>query len=105
MDTIYGATITTEGDITFLTEEVAYQTMSDAVGGLIAPVRCPHGDTVYVNDEGLLMGLDLNMAAMLVTQYGGPLVGDAIVCGPLDDEGDHLPLSPEVVTFLRRLSA
>jgi hypothetical protein len=104
MDTIWAATINTEGDIAFLTEKPEYRVLSDAVGGLIAPVAAPHGDTVYVNDEGLLMGLDPNMGAMLVAQYPGPLVGDAIVCGPLDDEGDHLPLSAPVVQFLRRLS-
>ena len=103
MDTIYGATISTEGEIAFLTEPVTYETMREAVGGYIAPVRCPHGDEVYVHDEGLLIGLDPNMGAMLVAQYQ-PLVGNAIVCGPLDDEGEHTPLTPQVVAFLRRLS-
>lgn len=104
-ETIWAATISTEGDIDFLTEKPEYPALRDAVGGLIAPVDCPHGDTVYVNDEGLLMGLYLNMGAMLVSQYPGPLVGDAIICGPLDGEGDHLPLSAPVVRFLRSLAA
>jgi len=103
MDTIWAATINTEGTIEFLTEKPTYEVLRDAVGGYIAPVTCPHGDTVYVHDEGLLMGLDPNMGAMLVSQYP-LLVGDAIVCGPLDDEGDHLPLTAPVVQFLRRLS-
>jgi hypothetical protein len=105
MSDIWAATITVDGDIEFLTTKPGYPVLRDAVGGLIAPVGCPHGDTVYVNDEGLLMGLYPNMGAMLVSQYPGPLVGDAIVCGPLDDEGDHLPLSAPVVAFLRRLAA
>lgn len=102
-DTIYGAIITTGGDLTWLTEPVEYATMRAAVGGCIAPVNCPHGDTVYVHDEGLCIGLEPNLAAMLVAQYPGPLVGDAIVCGPDDGEGDHLPLSAPVVQFIRRI--
>ncbi len=103
-DTVWAASITTDGDIALLTEKPDYPTLSRAVGGLIAPVNCPHGDTVYVNDEGLLQGLALNMGAMLVAEHEH-LVGDAIVCGPLDDEGDHLPLSAPVVKFLRSLAA
>ncbi len=102
--TIWAATITAEGEIAFLDAKPSYEVLREAVGGLIAPVDCPHGDTVYVNDEGLLMGLPANFGAMLVSQYPGPLVGDAIVCGPLDGNGDHLPLSAPVVRFLLRLS-
>ena len=52
MDTIWAATITTEGEIAMLTEKPTYEVLRDAVGGMIAPVTAPHGDTVYVNDEG-----------------------------------------------------
>lgn len=102
--TIWAATVTTEGEVFFHTTAPSLREKQAVVGGLIAPVMCPHGDTVYVNDEGLLMGLDANMGAMLVTLSRSTLVGDAIVCGPLDDEGEHLPLSAPVLKFLRWLS-
>lgn len=99
METIHGATITTEGEITLLTEPVEYQTMRDAVGGLIEPVECPNGDHLYVNEEGLLIGLERNIGAMLLAQHPH-LVGDAIMVGPLDAKGDHLPLTAAAVKFL-----
>jgi len=96
---IYGAIISDE--ITLLHEPVDYQTMSDAVGGLIEPVECPNGDWLYVNEEGLLLGLYRNTAAMLVAMHPH-LVGPAIVVGPLDEEGGHtLPLSDALVKFLQ----
>ena len=102
-ETIWAAVITADAEVSFLTEQATYQTMRDAVGGCIAPVGCPHGDTVYVHDEGLLIGLPVNLAAMLVAQYPGPLVGDAIVCGPVDSDGDHLPLSGPALRFIRTM--
>jgi len=99
MDTIYGATITARGDMTLLTEPVVYQTMSDAVGGYIEGVGCPNGDVLYVNEEGLLIGLERNIGAMLLAQHPH-LVGDAIMVGPVDDEGEHLPLTAAAVKFL-----
>jgi len=100
METIYGAKIPTSGEVEFLTDPVVYKTMSDAVGGYIEPVGCPNGDVLYVNEEGLLCGLDRNVGAMLVGQHPH-LVGDAIVVGPLDDEGEHLPLTAALVKFLK----
>ena len=46
------------------------------VGGMVEPVRLPNGDTILVNEEGLLMGLPINTAASLLA--GKTLVGPAI---------------------------
>jgi hypothetical protein len=46
------------------------------VGGMVEPVRLPNGDTILVNEEGLLMGLPINTAASLLA--GQTLVGPAI---------------------------
>ena len=97
------ATITLEGVITPLDHIPSLSEMQAVVGGLIAPVVGPHGDTVYVNDEGLLLGMQRNFGAELLAMSRGPLVGDAVICGPLDEEGNHKALSPKAAEFITRL--
>jgi len=100
MDEIWAAKIDLDGSIVLLHEKPTYEVLRDAVGGLIAPVQCPNGDVIYVDDEGLLKGLDPNRLAMILSRYPGLLVGPAIMVGPLDQEGDHLPLTSAAMTDL-----
>jgi len=99
-DTIWAATVKVDGSIEFLTEKPTYKVLSDAVGGYIESVYCDAGDVLYVNEEGLLVGLERNVPAMLIAQHPH-LVGDAILVGPLDDEGEHLPLTAAAVRLLK----
>lgn len=52
--------------------------MQALVGGLIEPVYLEDGKIMVVNEEGLLIGLDLNAKASAMT--GITIVGPAIVC-------------------------
>lgn len=64
-----------------------YKQLQELVGGLIDAVSNDYA-SAYVNDEGLLIGLKFNrIASILMGRY---LVGDAVVCGHTDDEGNDL---------------
>lgn len=59
--------------------------MQAAVGGLIEPVSL-HDGTMYVNDEGLLLGMAPNFIASKL--YGGLIVGSALLMGNGDAHGN-----------------
>lgn len=80
-----------------------YRTIRDAVGGPIEPV--PVEDHVlYVHEEGKLLGLPLNdLATRLTRDFLSPwdlIVGDAVLAGPTDDEGEDTSVQE---SMLRRL--
>ena len=80
--------ITTENEAirVELPDTGSLHTLQDHVGGLIDVVR--RDDFVgYVNDEGLLIGLDFNlMASALFNQY---LVGNVVIVGALNENGEY----------------
>ena len=88
------------------TEEfVSYATLSRAVGGLIEAVTLPNGLTLWVNEEGKNDGLPVNDYAtrLFVSAFGAGIdiiVGDAIITGGYDDEGETLGLTDEQVKSL-----
>ena len=76
-----------------------YDLIKEAVNDAwFACVHCPSGDDVFVDDEGLLKQLPTNIRLMHLTKYPGPLVGDGIILGPIDGNGDHTnPLTQAAV--------
>ena len=52
-------------------------TLQAAVGGWVEELALPYGDALYVNEEGLCLGLPANAAAS--GMYGRAVVGDAVV--------------------------
>lgn len=77
---------TGEVEVTTVPEENGYQVLNELCGGWIDCVR--NDDIVgYVNDEGLLIGLDANVLASVL--FGRPLVGDVVVLGALSEEGEY----------------
>ena len=101
------AVVDTDGSIT--TEHVPF-TLSWAqqtVGGLIQSVPTPNDDaSLYINDEGALIGLDYNETATLFVAGVGLLPGDflrgpAIVTGPIDASGNATSLPPSAEARLR----
>ena len=71
-----------------------------AVGGLFDVVDLPDlAATIYVNDEGLFIGLPMNARATYLWWLCVPaalnnafLVGDAVIIGMPDDEGNDTNL-------------
>lgn len=77
---------TGEVEVTTVPEDNGYQVLNELCGGWIDCVR--NDDIVgYVNDEGLLIGLDANVLASVL--FGRPLVGDVVVLGALSEEGEY----------------
>lgn len=82
----------------------AYQT---AVSGWIEAVDVPGlGITIYVNEEGLLRHLPFNSRASFLWWYHAPgtrqamLVGDAVIVGLRDDDGNDTDVPERVVDLL-----
>lgn len=78
-----------------------------AVGGWIEAVDVPSlGVTIYVNEEGLVRRLPFNPRASFLWWYHVPgahqamLVGDVIIVGPPDDNGDGTDVPEKVVGLL-----
>ncbi|MGB3684942.1 MAG: DUF3846 domain-containing protein [Ornithinimicrobium sp.] len=75
------------------------------VGGLIEAVDCGGADreAFYVNEEGLLMDLDYNQRATVYTMWRTSrqayLVGDAVLVGPVDDEGNTTSVPTTVLRW------
>jgi hypothetical protein len=86
-------------------EFVGYSTLSEAVGGLIEAVSLPSGLTLWVNEEGKLNGLPVNKIAtdLFTREFGAQydiIVGNAILTGGADDEGETLGLTDEQIVEL-----
>lgn len=82
--------VKTNGDVEFITlpEANAYRTIQDHVGGVFDVVNLPHMKIViYVNDEGLLIGLEPNAVASILSQQ--LLVGDVVIVGTHDENGNE----------------
>ena len=80
--------IKAEGGVTLdeIPEENGHQTIHSLVGGWFDCVRSEHY-VGYVHDEGLLIGLPVNVLASAM--FGQPLVGDCVVLGALNDDGEY----------------
>jgi hypothetical protein len=89
--------IKTSGEYSLIEVEdaTAYPTIKDIVGGYIDHITSTElGITGYVHDEGLLIGLQVNVLASSL--FGRPLVGDCVVFGLADNEGNESDI-PEVL--------
>lgn len=92
------AIIKTDDTIDILSvESMNYDTISAAVGGWIEGVPL-EGVTAYVNEEGKINGLPTNKIATLLAHQSNAIfpndyiVGNMIVMGPIDDEGEETSL-------------
>lgn len=102
--------ITTEGETREVEFErgASYDLLSGAVGGYIECVSLSDSVDMWVNEEGKLIGLPFNeIGTRLWTAAYGPtdvIVGDIILTGGADDEGETLGLSDRALDRLRSLT-
>jgi hypothetical protein len=86
-----------------LPRDGAGQVIHEIVGGYfdIARNYNPHINaevTAYVHDEGLIIGLPVNvLASMIIGQY---LVGDAVIVGKTDSEGYDTDVPNELLEVI-----
>ena len=96
--------ISTEGHKSVVEFEFgkSYQLLSDAVGGMIECVGLKDAD-LWCNENGISEGLDLNMIASAIYSdafgAGNPILGNVIITGSADDEGETLGLTDEQVAY------
>jgi hypothetical protein len=96
-----GLIIRTTGEIEFADFEHgnSYNTIKEAVAGWIECVHLPSlGADLWVNEEGKLIGLPINAhgTKLWAKEYGRTdiIVGDIIITGGADEEGDTLGITP-----------
>jgi hypothetical protein len=96
--------ITTEGNKSVVDFDFgnSYQILSDAVGGMIECVGLKDAD-LWCNENGIAEGLELNMIASAIYSEAfnasNPILGNVIITGSVDDEGETLGLTDEQVAY------
>lgn len=79
---------TGDSRIITLPSENAHTVIHDFIGGWFDCVGLADGAiTMYVHDEGLLIGLEPNVTASVL--YGSPIAGDVVLVGSLNGKGEH----------------
>lgn len=82
--------------------------LQQAVGGLVDAVTLHESVTMWVNDEGVLRGMPINLVASSLARDLGtthqPYFGPIIFTGGCDDEGETLGLSEQHVEALMNLA-
>ena len=84
----------------------SYNLIREAVGGWIECAHiAPYGVDVWLNEEGKLHGLPYNLIGtrLWVTAYGNTdaIVGDIIITGGADEEGETLGLTDEQLNDIK----
>lgn len=88
----------------------SYNLIREGVDGWIECVRLPYLNAdMWVNEEGKLIGLPFNAigTALWVGQYGltDVILGDIVVTGGANDEGETIGLTEEALAELLTLVA
>ena len=108
------AVLKIDGSLEFqeVSSEGEYDFLSNAVGGWIQAVTLDYNEEVgdlvlWCNEEGKLNGLPANESATRLWEfyYGKTdiIVGDVVLTGGSDDEGETLPLSETRMVQLAQL--
>ncbi len=99
--------ISTDGVATVHDWDVTHGTLKhlqEAVGGFVDVVALAPGMDMWVNDEGLVIGLPINETATAIAHQHGMkhqfYVGAAVFTGGCNEEGDTLPLTEQQVATL-----
>lgn len=101
--------ISTNGTITELdldAPEGSLRVLQGAVGGYVQAVDLTPQVTMWINEEGKLDGLPLNFHGTMFwsASFGigtDEIVGDIVLTGGVDDEGETLELSAEAEEVVR----
>jgi len=104
MATIKAVIVDPDGTIRDTEIENSLGSFQAVVGGYIEGV-IGRVATIYVNEEGLLIGLPPNPLATLFAQRflgaGVVLVGPALILGPPDGGGNDTPVRQSVVDYFK----
>lgn len=102
--------IDTDGVATVHDWDVTHGTLKhlqEAVGGFVDVVVLAADMDMWVNDEGLVIGLPINETATAIAHQHGMkhqfYVGPAVFTGGCNEEGDTLPLTEEQAATITAL--
>ena len=73
--------------------------LQDAVGGYLEAVRLPAMGLLWLNEEGVLKGLPYNHFASVIAIQ--PIMGDVVVTGTEDADGDITPIGDDWLEHAR----
>jgi hypothetical protein len=101
--------ITTKGELVEL-EALGLTALQEAVGGWVQAIELTPNLCLWVNEEGKMHKLPHNLKGQAIwdsffgedTDY---IVGNVVLTGGTDRDGDTLPLSAEVMTTLTTVLA
>jgi hypothetical protein len=89
-------------------EKIDYEFLRATIGGVIESVALfGLGANIYLHEEGKLEGLDVNIRATRMAWHEHAIsrsdfiVGDVVLTGGVDDEGEDVGLDPEQVEWLK----
>ena len=81
--------------------DTCYQTLSAGVGGYIECVALSEQMDLWCNEDGKVDGLPFNPLATRIFHHAHKtsdfIVGDAVITGGIDDEGESLGLTDEQI--------
>ena len=91
-------------------EAESYEQLRDAVGGLIQAVDLREDLTLWCNEEGkLINGMEPNIIGTHLWEksFGMTdiIMGDIVLTGPSDEEGETLPLAQTWVTQVQEIAS
>jgi hypothetical protein len=102
--------VTTEGEMSVI--DIAgdeLTTLQSKVGGWVQAIDITSSLTMWANEEGKLVGLPVNGFAteLWESRFGATdiIVGDIVLTGVADDEGETLGLSDTQVESIKALFA
>jgi hypothetical protein len=82
-------------------EQIEYDTLYEAVNGLVELVSINEDIDMWLNEEGKINGLEPNIIASLIYNKVFPnfdvIMGDVVITGGADDEGNTVGLSDESI--------
>lgn len=85
-----------------------YEQLRDSVGGLIQAVDLRQGLTIWVNEEGKLIDLPVNVIGTHLWEksFGmtDVILGDCVFTGNSDDEGETMELAQPWIVQIQELA-
>jgi hypothetical protein len=108
---VKAAVVKTDGTYTIVDSRWDYDELSKTVGGYIEAISLGSSGEMFLNEEGKLFGLKVNYVANgLASEFDAGLsvwdniVGDVVVFGPMDENGDNTDVTDQIIKFLDRFA-
>jgi len=97
--------ITTEGELVEL-DDLSHNSISEAVGGWVQAIQLHERLTLWLNEEAKQNRLPHNLKGQTIWETffevdSDYIVGNVVLTGGADEEGETLPLRPDDLAVLK----